>query len=300
MQESVSGETNKTDHLEPGDLGSDWKNIAIPHPEKIIFPELGLRRLEIVAYYDEVSPIMLPHLEGRALTLTRWPQGIEGPQFYQRHPTPNAPLLISNRADLLRWVGRGAVEFHAPLGLWTNPLSHDWAVLDLDPSPELPWANVREASEIVGEFLRLCGIAYGLKTSGKRGVHFFIRIKPTDQRRTVYWMRCLATLLSESFPDLFSVERLKIRRGTRIYLDYLQNSGARSMAAIFSLRATPTASVSTPVTLEGLQHPPEYWTPARILGRWAHLDEIWQGCAELVDLGRIMHERKLLRPDAGF
>lgn len=296
MPESVNGENRGSGRPSKKEAPSLWDNVSVPHPTKLLFPEVGLRRIDIVAYYDVVSSAMLPHLKGRALTLIRWPHGIEGPRFYQRHPTAEAPLIISNKTDLLGWVARGALEFHAPLGPLGNPLIHDWAVMDLDPAPEMAWDQVREAGELVADFFTLCDIPFGAKTSGKHGLHFFIRIVPTTQRLTVYWIRSLATLLTGEFPDLFTIERLKNRRGARIYLDYLQNSGTRTMAAIFSLRATPMASASTPVTMKELKYPPEHWTPQYIMANWQGLTEAWPACVEPIDLGRILKDRNLLLP----
>ncbi len=260
-----------------------------------MFPEVGLRRIDLMSYYEQMAPRMLPYLEGRALTIIRWPDGIEGPCFYQRHPAPHTPLLIADSAALIQWVARGAVEFHAPLGLAASPLIHDSAVLDLDPTWEIPWARVREGAGIVAEFFNLCGIPFALKTSGKRGVHFFIPIKSTPEHVIVYWMRRLATLLCDAFTERFTVERLKSRRWNRIYLDYLQNGQTRTMAATYSVRATSVASVSTPVRLEELVHPPDYWTPHKVLEQCAHQEDPWYGSGAPIDLGQILCQKKLLR-----
>lgn len=274
---------------------SSAAKVRVSHPEKIIFPEVGLRRIDLMSYYEQIAPRMLPYLKGRALTIIRWPDGIEGPRFYQRHPAPQTPLLISDAGALIQWVAWGAVEFHAPLGLVANPLIHDWAVLDLDPALEIPWVRVQEGAGIVAEFFNLCAIPFGLKTSGKRGVHFFIPLESTPAHVIVYWMQRLATLLCDGFPERFTVERIKSRRGNRIYLDYLQNGQTRTMAAIYSLRASRVASVSTPVRLEELAHPPDYWTPKRVLAQRAHQDDLWGALAIPIDLGHVLRQRKLLR-----
>ncbi len=300
MQESVSGENPNHNRRSGTHKEGAGSRNGIPHPNKVMFPDVGLRRIDLIAYYETMSTHMLPYLKDRALTLIRWPQGIGGPHFYQRHPTPHTAILIPDQTTMLYWVARGALEIHAPLGLATNPLYHDWAVLDLDPSGDLPWAEVREATHIVADCFNLCGIPFGVKTSGNHGIHFFIRITPTIHTDTVYWMHSLATLLKESFPDTFTVERLKVRRGTRIYLDYLQNGHTRTMAAIYSLRATSMASVSTPVNLADLHYPPEHWTPDRVVGRRHFLDTLWESCADPVDLGRILTQRKLLIPKSGI
>lgn len=294
MLESVNGENPRRSDQNPMPTEGPPYSVRVAHPEKIIFPEVRLRRIDLMVYYEQIASRMLPYLKGRALTIIRWPDGIDGPRFYQRHPAPHTPLLISDADALIQWVARGAVEFHAPLGLVANPLVHDWAVLDLDPDQTTSWIRVREGAGIVAEFFRLCAIPFGLKTSGKRGVHFFIPIVPTLQATIVYWMRTLATLLCDAFPESFTVERLKSRRGHRIYLDYLQNGQTRTMAAIYSVRATRVASASTPVRLEELMHPPAYWTPKRVLAERAHQDDLWSALATPIDLGQILRERHLL------
>ncbi len=254
-----------------------WKGITVKHPNRIVYPDLGLTRIEVMTYYDGVADVMIPHMRERAITLKRWTEDIVGPVFYQKH-FANQPIRIEHSHELLQWVALGTLEFHVPLGLLDRPLQHDWAVLDLDPPQNCLWSEVAQAARAVAALWEHLAVPFIMKTSGGKGVHFYIPIEPQDHRSVVYWMKSLATLLAITFPESLTVERLKARRRNRIYLDYLQNGSQRTMIGVYSMRATQAATVSTPIRLEELGFEPSYWTPVRVLPRVAQGDDLF--CAK--------------------
>ena len=237
--------------------------LRIPHPERVLYPKTGITRGEGVSYYAEVAPYLLQQAEGRALTVKRWPHGIQGPMFYQKHPSPGVPLTVSRVEELLFWVGQGALEWHAPLGFLDNPGQHTWVVLDLDPNPPAGWNDVLTAGFAFKQLLELMGVGYLMKTSGQRGLHFYVRVLPVDWRVAMAIIKQWAALIAKTIPDVATVERLKRDRGPRVYLDYLQNGRGRTTVMAYSLRATPGASVSSPITWPQAAHPPGYWTMER-------------------------------------
>lgn len=251
----------------------------ISHPERILYPESGITRAEVVSYYAEVAPYLLDQARGRLLTIKRWPHGVTGSMFYQKHSAPGVPLVVDGTEELLTWVGRGALEWHAPLGTITDPLVHNWAVLDFDPHPPAGWSEVLTAAQVFKELLDLLEVPFLLKTSGQRGLHFYIFINPLDHRAVTAIVQRWAEMVVQSIPEIATLARLKRDRGPRVYLDYWQNGYARTMVMAYSLRATPSASVSAPITWDEIAHPPEYWTIKTVREHLMHFGNLfsWQG-----------------------
>ncbi|MCL5971717.1 MAG: DNA primase [Firmicutes bacterium] len=270
-----------------------FKGITVKHPHRIVYPNLGLTRIEVMSYYDTIADVMIPHMMGRAITLKRWTEDIAGPMFYQKH-FANQPIGINHPHELLHWVALGTLEFHVPLGFMDRPQQHDWAVLDLDPPQECLWSVVCHAAHAVAALFDKLKIPFILKTSGGKGVHFYIPIEPQDHRSVVYWMKSLATLLANTFPESLTVERVKGQRGNRIYLDYLQNGSMRTMIGVYSMRATQAATVSAPIRLDELGFKPNYWTPARVASRVAQEGDLFVVKTPRCRLGDVVERYNLL------
>lgn len=251
----------------------------------MLFPQVGIKRADVMRYYAEVAPYLLQQARDRALTITRYPKGVPGPMFYQKHPAPDQPLTVSTADELLYWVGRGALEWHAPLGTMSRPLCHDWAVLDLDPSPGASWRSVQTVARVVKTLLDLEQVPFLLKTSGQRGLHFYVAIRPLDHRLVTRVVEQWARFVIHTVPDLATIARLKRDRGPRVYLDYLQNGHTRTTVMAYSLRATPTATVSTPILWDDLLHAPDYWTMERVLRAIRRHGNRFQWPGQPVDLG---------------
>ncbi|WP_207711562.1 DNA polymerase domain-containing protein [Sulfobacillus harzensis] len=265
MQESDSG------------VKAAWPKVS--HPYRILYPKPGLTRMDVLGYYAEVAPYLLRLAKGRAITVKRWPHGVDGTMFYQKHPPEGGPILVEDLPSLLTWVAQGALEFHAPLGHVDQPLQHDWAILDLDPNPPAGWESVMAVARVFRSLLDLLEIPFLLKTSGQRGLHFYIAIEPLDHREVMAIMGRLSEMICQTVPELATLERLKRDRGNRVYLDYLQNGYQRTTVLAYSLRATPNATISTPIRWEDLATPADGWTMERVrahLGRHGNLFE-WQG-----------------------
>lgn len=226
----------------------------IPHPQRVLFPRDGITRENLVQYYEAVAVRMLPSLRGRAITVRRWPHGIDDKTFYQKHPIsalgvadPHRLITIDTTDELLQWVALGTIEFHAPLGLAAEADRHDWAVIDLDPNPPAGWTEIRQVARIVSTLLCLLDIPYLVKTSGGTGLHFYMRIAPTRATVVTAQVEQLAQLVVQSAPELATLKRQVRQRGPRVYIDYLQNGGQRTMAAVYSIRARDGAPVSCPI-----------------------------------------------------
>ncbi len=237
-----------------------------------------------MGYYAEVAPYLLEQGRGRALTVKRWPHGIEGPMFYQKHPPDGGPILVTSPAELLTWVGQGALEWHAPLGMAVSPLLHDWAILDLDPNPPAGWSEVMQVGGVFKQLLDLMDLPFLLKTSGQRGLHFYIGIEPLHHQRILAIMGRLAGLVEQTVPTVATTARFKRDRGSRVYLDFLQNGHSRTTVMAYSLRATPAATVSAPITWEQRGFGPHYWTMERVREQLRRLGNLWVWKGPRVDL----------------
>lgn len=238
-----------------------------------------MTRAEVVSYYAEVAPYLLSQASGRSLTVKRWPHGIEAQMFYQKHPAPGMPLVVESLEALLTWVGQGALEWHAPLGVIADPLRHDWAILDLDPNPPAGWDEVLAAADAFKRLLDLMEVPFLLKSSGQRGLHFYIAIEPLDHQVVMNIVGRWADMIVDTIPEYTTVARLKRDRGPRVYLDYLQNGHTRTTVMAYSMRATPQATVSAPMRWEQVEHPPEFWSVARTLEQVRRCGNLfaWQG-----------------------
>jgi bifunctional non-homologous end joining protein LigD len=280
----------------------------IPHPERVLFPRDGITRAELVTYYREMAPAILPHLRGRAITVRRWPHGIDAPSFYQkRAPIPRGagagggdparPIRIAGEEDLVTWVGWGAIEFHAPLH--REGEAHDMAVLDLDPNPPAGWAEVRRVAGVARQLFEELRLPHGIKTSGGDGLHFYVPLRPTlSAAEATGWMEAVARLIVAAVPTLATITRRVAARGPRVYVDYLQNGRHRTMAVVFGVRGRDGAPVSYPVTwADVLAQRPEAFTIRSVRrahpAGWAD----WPGVPP-VDLGRALAARGISDPAA--
>lgn len=236
--------------------------------ERVLFPEAGITRRDLLRYYVSVADVILPHLKNRPLTVRRWPHGITEPSFYQKHEEASRghvrsgePIRIETIEDLVHWVRIGAIEFHAPLGTWPDPNLHDWAVIDLDPNPPAGWGEVRLVATAVMRLLERIAVPCLVKTSGSAGLHLYIRVRPVSAREATAFVEGLCRLVVAAIPDMATVTRRVSERGPRVYLDYLQNGSHRTMAVVYTVRAREGASVSCPVTEREVLHTvPSDWT----------------------------------------
>lgn len=263
--------------------------LTVPHPDKVIFPAAGLTRKDVLEYYAKVAPAQVIDYRGRILTVIRYPHGIDAPGFYQKHPHGHAEgegdrIEIQQAMDVLSWAARGVVEWHVPLGLFPNPYRHDWAVIDLDPNPPAGWELVSRVAGVTCHLLHRLELPFRIKTSGKDGLHLYIAIEPAPHEAVTEAIRRLCVLVAESVPDWATIVRKVADRGPRVYLDYLQNGYARTMAGVFSLRAIKSGTVSTPIAEEEIPDGPERWTTRRVVEDLARRRELWPAHASRVNL----------------
>lgn len=240
--------------------------IEISNPDKVFYPEAGITKAELVDYHRKIAPWMLPYLKDRPIALARYPDGIHGKSFFQKHAPSFVPAWIrtepihgetSNRDrqqfivddvdTLIYLVNLGTIPIHA----WTSraqTLMHpDWLVLDLDPK-EAPFTDVVTLALSARELCDELGMRSFVKTSGSSGMHVLLPMGARydhDQVRTLALL--LAKLLVERNPTLATIDRSLERRNGKVYIDYVQNGRGRLLAAPYTAREKPEGTVSTPL-----------------------------------------------------
>lgn len=245
-----------------GTIQIQGHTITITNPEKPLWPEAGITKAIYLQKLAELSPYLLTYCKNRLLTTIRYPHGVHGEFFYQKNaPEPLPPFVqtavheniqyvVLNGLPELLWLGNlAALEFHPSLHAVGSTLPCEW-MIDLDPSlSEEP--RIMEAAHIVGEILSKLGIQSVPKTSGATGVQIIV---PITKGITFEQLRTLGHFVGryvcEKHPRLFTLERLKKDRGDKIYFDYLQHYGGKTLAAPYTPRAREQATVSTPLLWE--------------------------------------------------
>lgn len=249
----------------------DGRELRLTNLDKLLWPGDGIRKVDLIEYYLAVADVLLPHLRGRPLTFTRYPNGIEGKSFYQKDRPEHAPpwikthtyrgeehlirfVLAEDRATLA-WLGNQAcVEIHPAPWEVSHPDMHDRLVIDLDPAPPASFEDARRVAVMVRTLMERLQIRGFPKTSGATGIHVFIPLVPEAGPAEVTRVaEMLARVLHTARPDLITLERAVKNRTGKVYVDYLQNARGKTMVAPYSPRPLPGAPVSAPFSWDELE-----------------------------------------------
>jgi bifunctional non-homologous end joining protein LigD len=257
----------------PFTLRLGHRTVVLTNLDKVYFPQDGRTKGDVIRYYAEVAPVLVPHLRDRALVMLRWPDGIEGPSFYmKRAPYPRPPWLelcsiahaSGNVIDFvvvqdvlaLLWVANlGSIDLHPWYARCDDVDRPDWLHFDLDPGPAVGFPQVTEAALHVRDALGEVGLPAWVKTSGGRGLHVYVPIVRGPTQKSVWTVaRAFARALEARHPRLLTTEyRLARRPHDRVLVDYNQNAWGRTLASVYSVRPRPGAAVSTPVTWDEVE-----------------------------------------------
>ncbi len=247
----------------PAAPGNASDTPGITHPDKVYWPGEGYTKGDLIAYYEAVSRWILPHLKDRPLILKRFPNGIGKPAFFQ-HDVKSAPAFVTraplkeedgslvhyalcqNRESLLWLANMGVIPQNPWLSRLPHPERPDYVVFDLDPQDSVPFPEVCSAALYLKEVLDGLGLSAWVKTSGSRGIHIYVPLKPRyDFTQGLAFAEMIGAYAAKLKPDLFTVERsIKARPKRRIYLDCMQNSRGKSVASVYSVREKAGAPVS--------------------------------------------------------
>lgn len=255
---------------------------------KVYWPAEGYTKRDMLNYYYQVAPYILPYLKNRPQSLNRFPNGINGHSFYQKDVTNNAPewvkqfpyhtstgedknfLVVQNEADLLWMANLGAIEMNPWNSTIQTPDNPDWCIIDLDPTDKNTFEQVIQTAQTVKQVLDSIGVEGYPKTSGSTGVHVYIPMGAKySYDQCQLFGRMIATQVHNMLPKFTSIERLTVNRKGKIYVDFLQNRPKATLAAPYSVRPKPGATVSMPLhwdeVKKGLQQ--KHFTIANALQR---------------------------------
>jgi bifunctional non-homologous end joining protein LigD len=268
---------------------------AISNPDRIIDASTGFRKIDLVDYYMLASKAMLPYLKGRPVSFLRAPSGLDGEMFFQKHDETLAipgikqlspefdlthpPLLeISTLEALLGAAQMNVVEFHTWNATAADIEKPDRMVFDLDPGEGIAWTRVTEAAGLVRTLLEELGLASFLKTSGGKGLHIVVPLKPRDGWESVKeFSKAVSEHLAKVIPGLFTAVSGPSNRQGRIFVDYIRNNRGATTVEAFSARARPGIGVSMPCAWEELDELTggNHWNIASAGVRLESFDDPW-------------------------
>jgi bifunctional non-homologous end joining protein LigD len=268
---------------------------VITHPEKVLFPDDGITKGELAAYYEAIAPVMVPHLRGRPVTMERYPSGIgkkgfihkdvsKGfPQWLERVEVPKKDgtvhhPLVSDTRSLLWLVNQNAITPHVWTSRAPNLYQPDICVFDLDPSDDRQ-DILRAATLALRDLLVELGLTSWVKTSGSKGFHLAVPIDAEvgfgDVSRFAH---AVGSTLVERDPEHLTQEFSKTDRGGRIFVDTGRNGYSATFAAVYAVRAQPGAPVSAPCTWDEVERgsvAPRTFTLRAMAGRIAEVGDLW-------------------------
>jgi bifunctional non-homologous end joining protein LigD len=239
--------------------------VKFSHLEKVMFPEAGVTKGDLLKFYADISKFLLPHLKDRPATLERLPDGIEGQRFFQKNapdyypdwiPRINLPteagkpvhyVIVNDLDTLLYLVNQGTITFHSHLSRVKSLDQPDYVLFDLDPG-DREFKDVVTIAKAIHKLLDTKKVKHFIKTSGKRGLHILSKppkIKTYEQGRA--WAISIAEQVVAQLPQIATMERSIAKRGGRLYLDVMQNAFGKHVVPPYVVRATPLATVSTPL-----------------------------------------------------
>jgi bifunctional non-homologous end joining protein LigD len=245
------------------------EGVRLTSPDKVLYPEQGITKLELARYYMTVAPRMLPHVVRRPITMVRCPTGRQKNCFYQRHAGSGVPeqllkvqvpgfddpyLYIEDEQGLVALVQMGVLEIH-PWGITVEePARPDRIIFDLDPDEGLDFADVVRAAREVRERLERIGLSSFVKTTGGKGLHVVVPIEPTSEWREVKrFSKRLSEQMAADSPSRYLTKISKAERVGRLFIDYLRNDATSTAVAPYSTRSRPGAPVATPLQWEELR-----------------------------------------------
>jgi bifunctional non-homologous end joining protein LigD len=293
----------------------EGRQLTLSNLDKVLYPEVGFTKAEVIDYYTRIAPYLLPHVSNRPLTFKRYPDGVEGKFFFEKNAPSHAPdwvprvtlpspgstknrttinYAVMNDLPTLVWAANlAALEFHVPM--WrvnlrarsanTRTRNPDLLVFDLDPGPPATIVECCEVAQHVRDVLDGDGLSSYPKTSGSKGLQLYVPLDAKRPWEDVHsYARELAQRLEKEHPELVVWNMKKELRTGKVLVDWSQNNSAKTTIAVYSLRARPAPTVSTPVTwdeVEACADPDDLrFTSADVLARVEELGDLFAPCLD--------------------
>ena len=251
----------------------DGRSVQVTSLDRVYWPDDGLTKGDLLGYYRDIAPILLPYFADRPVTLRTYPRGIGGPSYYRRESPVDLgdglrdveyqtatdqhvmrAFLIDDAVGLLRLANAGSIEFHVWGAKLPDLHEPDQIIFDLDPGDEASFENVVQAALRLHQRLEQFKLRSYPKLSGGDGVHVHLPLASGHTFDAVRdWVRDLAEELAEDHPDLIAVSHGPTHRGKLVTVDHAQNSVGRNTAAPYTVRARPGATVATPLSWDEIK-----------------------------------------------
>jgi bifunctional non-homologous end joining protein LigD len=303
-EDKTAAEVERETPQLPETIGTGKRSLRLSNLDKVFWPEEGITKGDLLAYYRQIAPVLVPHLKGRPFTMRRYPDGIEGGAFFQKDAPKHMPdwiktfgaevstrerahgkprrkwvefPLVDDELALLWMANMGCIDMNTWYSRIDRPDRPDFVLFDLDPTPEVPWSQTMEVALILRELLDQLGLRSFPKTSGGKGFHVLV---PLDRRSTYEDSRSFAEVvagaIARTHPKLATTEWSKARR-RGVLIDANQNGEGKTIASVYSVRPRPGAPVSTPVTWDevGPDLDPASFTMQAVLERVERLGDLY-------------------------
>jgi bifunctional non-homologous end joining protein LigD len=255
------------------DFDAGGKTVRLTNLGKVFWPDLGITKLDLLQYYIDISPVLLPHLAGRAMVMKRYPNGITGDFFFmKRAPSPRPEWvetcaiehasgsvidfpIVRDLASLLWVINLGCIDLNPWYARCDDVDRPDFLHFDLDPVKDASWAQMSESATVVHQALSKLKLPSLIKTTGSRGFHIYVPIVRGPTQKEVWtFAKQFATSMATLRPDLLTAEyRIAKRPRQRVLVDYNQNAWGQTLASVYSVRPQPKATVSAPITWKELE-----------------------------------------------
>ncbi len=279
------------------------RRLSLSNLEKELYPAHGFTKAQVLEYYGRIAGFIIPHLQDRALTLKRYPDGVEKDFFYEKRCPAHHPdwaktaevrgdhgeqitACLVNDPETLIWVANlASLELHVPLARTVSPETPDAMVFDLDPGEGANILDCARVALILRELLSRLQLASYPKTSGQKGLHLFVPLNrpETTFEDTRQFTRAVAVIMEKNYPDLVTARMAKESRRGKVFINWSQNDPAKTMICVYSLRAREKPLVSFPLAWDELKRlagegDPERFqvTPAEALSRAETMGDLFR------------------------
>ena len=287
----------------------DGRTLSLSNLEKPMYPEAGFAKGHVIDYYTRVAPVLLPHLRDRPLTLKRYPDGVQGPHFYEKQCPSHRPdwvettmvgssrardgtinFCLANDLPTLVWLANLAdLELHTSLATAADYSRPTMIAFDLDPGAPATIVDCAEVALELRTAFEHLGMEAFPKTSGSKGMQVYVPLNTrADYRQTSGFAKGLAELLERRHPELVVSDMKKTLRRGKVLVDWSQNSQHKTTVSVYSLRALAQPTVSTPLRWEEVEAVTEsrdpgdlVFTAPELLDRVAEHGDLFAGVLEL-------------------
>ena len=299
-------------------LTVDGKEVRLTNLDKVFWSEEKITKGQLIQYYADVAPLLLPHIRDRAMVMKRYPHGAAGDFFFmKRAPVPRPGWIrtcrifhdsgnvidfpvIDDLPSLLWVINLGCIDLNQWYATCDDVDRPDYVHFDLDPGPGAEWSAVLESGLVVRDALESLGMPPFVKTTGSRGLHVYVPIvRGPDQKTAWTFAKTLAVELASRNPSLMTAEyKVAKRPKGRVLVDYNQNAWGRTLASIYSVRPRPLAPISTPVSWREVEKGVtiDDFRLDNVRQRFAKVGDLWKPM--LQSRGRVNLER-LFGSEAG-